>query len=155
MQLRVLIVDLNNFARYPSIAIGYLAAVLRSSNFHVDVLAPLSTGLTGSTREPRPHILGRYELEFRYRTAVTRNNLIRSIRARYAKRIASKLARSKNRIVAEFERRLDHGFDVVLVFHTGTPFFHKQHAIRVIYILIKFTADAAGLNRGPPCDRTG
>ena len=29
--MRVLIVDLNNFARYPTVAVGYLVAILRQA----------------------------------------------------------------------------------------------------------------------------
>ena len=50
---RVLLVDLNNFARYPSVAIGYLSAILKNGGYGVEVFAPLSTGLTGVAREPK------------------------------------------------------------------------------------------------------
>ena len=52
---RVLLVDLNNFARYPSVAIGYLSAILKKGGYAVEVFAPLSTGLTvlpGSPKRP-------------------------------------------------------------------------------------------------------
>ena len=39
-----LIVDLNNYARYPTLAIGYLIAPLRASGVTVDVLSPLAVG---------------------------------------------------------------------------------------------------------------
>jgi len=112
---RVLIVDLNNFARYPSVAIGYLTAVLRSGGYDVQLFAPLSVGVGGVPREPRPPWWGLLDLEFRYRTGVSRNKFVRKLRARYAAYHASKLARSKDSIVADFSRRLDEGFDVVLV----------------------------------------
>ncbi|MBA3562412.1 MAG: radical SAM protein [Gammaproteobacteria bacterium] len=50
--LRVLVVDLNNFSRYPTIAVGYLAAVLRAQDIHVTVLSPLAYGVPGVAREP-------------------------------------------------------------------------------------------------------
>ena len=112
---RVLLVDLNNFARYPSIAIGYLTAVLRNGGYHVEVLAPLSTGITGVPREVPTPWWGRLDLEFRYRTGVTMNPLVRAIRSRYSRFTASKLARSKSAIVSQFQARLDEGFDAVLV----------------------------------------
>lgn len=128
MSVRVIIVDLNNFARYPSIAIGYLAAVMRSGGFDVDVLAPLSTGVTGVPREPRPSWWGRLDLEFRYRTGITRNRFARSIRTSYSARMASKLARSKNKIVSELVERLDDGFDVVLI---STYLMYYPHCVAI------------------------
>ena len=47
--LRVLIADLHNFARYPTVAVGYLAGVLRSAGIDVEVFSPFSHGVTGVT----------------------------------------------------------------------------------------------------------
>ena len=112
---RVLLVDLNNFARYPSVAIGYLSAILKKGGYAVEVFAPLTTGLTGVAREPSPPWWGRADLEFRYRTGVSQNPVVRRIRKAYATRASSKLARSKNEVSAEVARRIDSGIDVVLV----------------------------------------
>lgn len=49
---RVLIVDLNNFSLYPTISIGYLAAILRRHQMKVTVLSPLLHGIQGIVREP-------------------------------------------------------------------------------------------------------
>ena len=126
MHKRVLLVDLNNFARYPSIAIGYLTALLRNGGYEVEVLAPLSTGITGVAREPTAPWWGRLGLEFRYRTAVTSNHIVRGIRSRYSAYTASKLARSKDEIVRQFERQLDSHFDAVLV---STYLMYHQHCV--------------------------
>ena len=48
---RILLVDLNNFARYPSLAVGYLAASLRKAGAQVQVFAPLMVGVQGVQRE--------------------------------------------------------------------------------------------------------
>ncbi len=112
---RVLLVDLNNFARYPSVAIGYLSAILKQGGYAVEVFAPLSTGLTGVAREPKTPWWGRANLEFRFRTGISRSPVVRRIRRMYATRASSRLARSKNEVTAEVARRLDAGIDVVLV----------------------------------------
>lgn len=39
---RVLVVDLNNFARYPTLAVGYLVGALRRSGHEVGLLSPLA-----------------------------------------------------------------------------------------------------------------
>jgi hypothetical protein len=44
---RVVLVDLNNFARHPTLAVGLLAAILRRDGFTVDVLSPLAHGVQG------------------------------------------------------------------------------------------------------------
>ncbi|MGB1310574.1 MAG: B12-binding domain-containing radical SAM protein [Leucothrix sp.] len=51
MSHNVLIVDLNNFARYPTLAIGYLVAPLRAAGFNVNVLSPLAHGAPPMTHE--------------------------------------------------------------------------------------------------------
>jgi radical SAM superfamily enzyme YgiQ (UPF0313 family) len=48
---RVLIVDLNNFATFPTLAIGLLVASLRNEGFDVEVLCPLSHDVPATTRE--------------------------------------------------------------------------------------------------------
>jgi Asp-tRNA(Asn)/Glu-tRNA(Gln) amidotransferase A subunit family amidase len=47
----ILIIDLNNFARYPTLAIGYLVAPLRTAGFKVKVLSPLAHGVPAVERE--------------------------------------------------------------------------------------------------------
>ncbi len=125
---RVLLVDLNNFARYPSVAIGYLSAILKEGGYGVEVFAPLSTGLTGVAREPSPPWWGHADLQFRYRTGVSRNPILRRVRKAYATRASSKLARSKNEVVAEVARRLDSGIDTVLV---STYLMYHPHCVEI------------------------
>jgi len=48
---RVLVIDLNNYARYPTLAIGYLIAPLRMAGFDVKLVSPLAQGQTGIMRE--------------------------------------------------------------------------------------------------------
>ena len=125
---RVLLVDLNNFARYPSVAIGYLSAILKKGGYGVEVFAPLSTGLTGVAREPKPPWWGRADLEFRFRTGIARNPIFRRIRKSYATRASSKLARSKNEVTAEVARQLDSGIDAVLV---STYLMYHPHCVEI------------------------
>lgn len=47
----ILIIDLNNFARYPTLAIGYLVAPLRQAGLNVEVLSPLAHGAPAMTHE--------------------------------------------------------------------------------------------------------
>ena len=50
---QALLVDLNNFARYPTLAIGYLVSSLRGAGVDVAVLSPLSHGVPALERERR------------------------------------------------------------------------------------------------------
>jgi anaerobic magnesium-protoporphyrin IX monomethyl ester cyclase len=49
--MRVLFVDLNNSARFPALAIGYLVAVLRRADVSIEVFSPLSEGVPGFSRD--------------------------------------------------------------------------------------------------------
>jgi radical SAM superfamily enzyme YgiQ (UPF0313 family) len=51
--LRALLVDLNNFATFPTLAIGLLVARLRQAGHAVTVLCPLNHAVPGTTREHR------------------------------------------------------------------------------------------------------
>lgn len=65
---RLLVVDLNNFAYYPTIAVGYLVAILRRDGFRVDVLSPLSHGVPSAAREKQETLLDHVERRVSYST---------------------------------------------------------------------------------------
>ena len=50
---RAAVVDLNNFATFPTLAIGLLVASLRSGGFEVDVMSPLAHDVPAAERERR------------------------------------------------------------------------------------------------------
>ncbi|MBN2629541.1 MAG: hypothetical protein JXR75_03245, partial [Rhodobacteraceae bacterium] len=51
--MRLLIIDLNNFASFPTLAIGLLVAALRSRSHRVEVLCPLAHDVPATERERR------------------------------------------------------------------------------------------------------
>ena len=55
--LRLLIVDLNNFASFPTLAIGLLVASLRGRGHRVDVLCPLAHDVPATERERRETLI--------------------------------------------------------------------------------------------------
>lgn len=55
--LKILIVDLNNFASFPTLAIGLLTAALREKGHLVDVLCPLSHNVPATQRERRETVV--------------------------------------------------------------------------------------------------
>lgn len=85
-QRSALLVDLNNFARYPTIPIGYLTSILRRANYSVTVFAPLMVGVHGVTREPRPHRFSLALAKLNHRVATSGNDWVRRWRDRAAAR---------------------------------------------------------------------
>ena len=55
--LRLLFVDLNNFASFPTLAIGLLVAALRERGHKVDVLCPLAHDVPATERERRETLI--------------------------------------------------------------------------------------------------
>lgn len=47
----LLIVDLNNFAAYPTLAVGYLIRSLKNADYDVELLSPLAIGAPAYTRD--------------------------------------------------------------------------------------------------------
>lgn len=56
-ELKILIVDLNNFASFPTLAIGLLTAALRGKGHRVNVLCPLSYNVPATQRERRETVV--------------------------------------------------------------------------------------------------
>lgn len=114
---RVLLVDLNNFARYPTIPIGLLTAVLRRARASVRLYAPLMVGVRGVVREPRLHRFSLLLARLNYRVAVSRRPWLREARERFAGRRRSGITAHEQRVVQGFRDELARGGrpDVVLV----------------------------------------
>jgi len=115
--MRVLIVDLNNFAMYPTVAVGYLVSILRQAGVEVEVFSPLASGVTGVVREPPVKPWGLLDQRLRYWSAVSSNPVVKSVRAKLAHLHGPKLARHTDQVFRDFERNLNAGskFDAVLI----------------------------------------
>ncbi len=112
--LRVLLVDLNNFARYPTIAIGLLAALLREAGIEVHVLSPLASGLPGVVREPRPGPFALSSARLREWSANTRIDAVRRLRRAWTDRQAPLQGRALQRFRRLVAAELERDYDVVL-----------------------------------------
>ena len=108
---RVLIVDLNNFAYYPTIALGYMIASLRDAGDAVEILSPLSHGVPSANREGQES-LGDHL--FRRVSYSTRPWLLgpRQVLGRMRSRF---LARGEVRVDEALRTALDSPFDAVLI----------------------------------------
>jgi radical SAM superfamily enzyme YgiQ (UPF0313 family) len=126
---RVLLCDLNNFARYPTIPIGYLASILRGAGIDVEVYSPLSKGVTGVVREPQVKVWGLLDERMRYWSAVSRNRLITATRERLRRALnEARLAHATDQVAREVSERLDGSFDAVFV---STYLSYRDHVVRI------------------------
>lgn len=117
-QNRILLVDLNNFARYPTMSIGLLAAILRRESFQVDVFSPMSTGVPGVMREQPVPAWGLALERFKFRTAMSGNPWVKRVRDWLTKTAlhAPKLATQGSQVAQDIANRLDEEkYDAVLV----------------------------------------
>ena len=108
---RVLIVDLNNFAYYPTIALGYMISSLRGAGDHVEILSPLGHGVPSARREgqetTRDHLFRRVSYSTRPWLQRPRRVLGRA-RSKF-------LARTESRIDKALRRALEDPFDALLI----------------------------------------
>lgn len=85
----ILIIDLNNFARYPTLAIGYLVAPLRQAGFKVEVLSPLALGAPAMTHEQAETQLEHFKRRIYFSTHPLMqvwHERLRAVHARYQHR---------------------------------------------------------------------
>lgn len=115
MSCRVLIVDLNNFARYPTIAIGYLASILRARGMSVTVFSPLAYGVPGVPREPRETALRNVGRRLSYSVRGAQGAPLRYLRRGFDRARSVLASRKNTRITDALARTRVEDFDVVLV----------------------------------------
>lgn len=113
---KVMLVDLNNFARYPSMPIGYIAAGLRQAGMTVCVFAPLMVGVQGIVREVRPRRWSLMVSQANHWVATSPSRTLRRWRDRVATLRGSGIHRHEKDVVAAFSQALDSAKpEVVLV----------------------------------------
>ncbi|MEX2205274.1 MAG: radical SAM protein [Myxococcota bacterium] len=111
----MLLIDLNNFARYPTLAVGLLAAILRDAGISVAVLSPLALGVSGPPREPRTLLWGEAEARLRYATAMSRKPLVTRARAALVARRNPLARNALRKLLAALDAKLARGCDAVLI----------------------------------------
>jgi len=112
--VRVLLVDLNNFARFPTLPVGLLAAVLRRGGVEVRVFSPLAHGLGGFPREERDPWWGLTDRKLRYWSAVSASPAVRHLRG-LADGLSYPTSRAwSRRVLRQLEALLAEGHDAVL-----------------------------------------
>lgn len=108
---RVLIVDLNNFATFPTLTVGVLVAALRRDGHEVQVLCPLAHDVPAAERERQEnwfdHLKQRVHLTERPWLRGPRN-LARTVREGW-------MERPHPIVLREVERALERNPDIVLL----------------------------------------
>ncbi len=113
--MRVLVVDLNNFSRYPTMSVGLIAGILRGAGIGVDVLSPFALGIEGYPRTVRPPAWGLAGQALRFWSATTRSRLVRQARAAALRSVRPPREANHEVILRGVEERLEVGAEVVLI----------------------------------------
>ena len=102
-RIRTLLVDLNNYARFPTLAIGYLVAALRREGIDVEVLSPLAYGLPATEREHQETLRDQLLRRAYFAThpaLISSHDALRNARARW-------IGKPNPRVVQETTRALE------------------------------------------------
>ncbi|MEE9413498.1 MAG: radical SAM protein [Methylococcales bacterium] len=106
-----LIVDLNNFSTFPTLAVGLLVASLRNAGYNAEVLSPLAHDVPAAEREKKENIIDHYKrkLHLSNQTGLLwiRDNA-RALRNYW-------ISHPHPRVIQETERALDSQPDIILL----------------------------------------
>lgn len=108
-------IDLNNFARFPTLPVGLITSVLRRAGHEVHVISPLSVGVAGIPRAARAKPWGLWDEKLRWWSATTRSRAVKT--ARDALRALPNRARSSRsqRLMGAVHSALEQGPGVLLI----------------------------------------
>ncbi|MCE7798307.1 B12-binding domain-containing radical SAM protein [Sphingobium sufflavum] len=108
---RTLLVDLNNFASFPTLAVGILVAALRNAGHRVDLMVPLAYDVPASAREKpdrlHHHMMRKVHLSTAPGTRILRDRLRSLYYARQRRPHAT--------VIREVTRALDQKPDILLL----------------------------------------
>ena len=125
---RVVLVDLNNHARYPTLPVGLMTAILRRAGHEVTLLSPLALGVSGPPRDDRAKPWGYFDERLRWWTAMTATPGVRPMRRWLEKRRSPADGAATERIVASVESAITGSTDVILV----SAYYIYEEAVRAI-----------------------
>ena len=124
LSYRAAVVDLNNFATFPTLAIGLLVAGLRNGGFEVDVLSPLAHDVPAAERERREWRADHWQRQLRLST----HPLIRSTREGSRRLRQWWKGRPHGRVLRETAKLLAAKPDVLLL----SAYLRHYHTVREI-----------------------
>ena len=112
---RVLLVDLNNFSRFPTLPVGLMAAVLRREGHEVEVLSPFAVGVPGLPRAARAKPWGYWDERLRWWSATTPSRSVRNLRRAIGRMRPHQRGARSERMLGAFEAALDRRPAIVLI----------------------------------------
>ena len=124
-----LFVDLNNFASFPTLAVGILVASLRNAGHRVDLLVPLAYDVPASSREKPDRLVHHLMRRVHLSTAPGTAALIDRLRGLYHWRNR----RPHRVVIREVSRALDQRPDVLLL----SAYLQHHATVRVLCRLAK------------------
>ena len=104
---KILSADLNNFARYPTLSVGYLTAAARKARHQVDVFSPLAIGVSGVVRERPATALSLWTEKLNFRMAQSEARAVRQARAWVGENLLSSLSRHSGKVFRAFLLELE------------------------------------------------
>ena len=104
---RVLVVDLNNFAMYPTLSVGYITSICRGAGLEVSVFSPLSIGVQGVVREEKATRRSLIAERLNFATAQSSWPLLRLARSWVGENVRSSLSRHHKKVARAFSARLE------------------------------------------------
>ena len=125
---RVLLVDLNNHARYPTLPVGLMTAVLREAGHEVELLSPLAVGVSGPPRDQRAKPWGYWDERLRWWSARTTLPGVRAARRWLGALRQPAAGGASVRIRTEFEQALAGRPEVVLL----SAYFQYEDVVRAL-----------------------
>ena len=123
-RLRILIVDLNNFAAFPTLTIGILVAAIRKSGHEVSVLCPLAHDVPAIERERQDT----WYDHVKRRAHMTENPVLRIPRNIARRAYYAWLEHPHPTVVREVARAMDDRPDIVLL----SAYFQHFQTVRQI-----------------------
>ena len=111
----VLLVDLNNFARFPTLPVGLIAAALRRDGIAVEVLSPLAVGARGVPRPARARPWGYLDERLRWWSATTPSRTVRAARELAGRWQSHQRSASGKRLMDAYRDALARGPRIVLI----------------------------------------
>lgn len=114
-QASVLMVDLNNFAHYPTIPVGSLIAALRAGGHSIRLFSPSAIGISGFARQARARKGEHFIDQLRFWSALTHRKFVRHGRDRLRNALTPRSDSVRQRIVSGFIGAMADRPDVVLI----------------------------------------
>ena len=107
----ILIIDLNNFAAYPTLAVGYLIKIMRDANYSVELLSPLAIGAPAYSRDEKETWLDQLQRRIYFSTLPVLNHLQDWLRNKKS----SFEARPHKKMIEELHKAVRKQPDAILV----------------------------------------